>query len=210
MICPKCHQPLEGEEQYICCAGATLQWRCRACAKVSDGFAFPYGGCPHCGGKLEPLAVQQLEDKNALEAVRAAFEIEMGGRAFYSRAAEETDEPRLRDLFSSLAGMEEEHVETLARRYHAQAPARSANFAVERAALFAGIENRPADPGNLFRIAIACEQRAADYFTERSSRAPGGSLEAQLYRELAAEEREHAALLMTEYEQWRQGKGGLL
>jgi rubrerythrin len=153
------------------------------------------------------MAARKLEVGNALEAVRAAFEIEMGGRAFYSRAAKETDEPRLRDLFRSLAAMEEEHMEALVRRYHAQAPAPFTQFSLDRAALFAGIENRPGDPGNLFRIAIACEQRAADHFTERSSRAPGGSLEAQLYRELSAEEREHVALLMTEYEQWRQGKG---
>ena len=133
MICPKCHLPLEGEEQYICCAGATLQWRCRACAKVSDGFAFPYGGCPHCGGKLEPLAVQQLEDKNALEAVRAAFEW----------AAEPSTAARQRrrtshgyGMFSSLAGMEEEHMETLAHRYHAQAPARSATLRSRGRGLF--------------------------------------------------------------------------
>lgn len=210
MICPKCHQPLEGEEQYICCAGATLQWRCLECAKVSEGFAFPYGGCPHCAGKLEPLAARQLKDENALEAVRTAFEIELGGRAFYSRAAEETGEAGLGDLFGSLAAMEEEHMQTLARRYHAQPPTRSADLAIERAALFAGIDNRPGDPGNLLRIAIACEQRAAYYFTERSACAPEGSLEAQLYRELAAEEREHAALLMTEYERWGHGKAGLL
>lgn len=210
MICPKCHQPLEGEEQYICCAGATLQWRCVECAKVSQGFAFPYGGCPHCAGKLEPVNSRELKDENALEAVRTAFEIELGGRAFYSRAAEETDDPRLRKLFRSLAAMEEEHIETLARRYHAQAPARLSNFPLERGALFAGIDSRPEDPGNLLRIAIACEQRAAHYFMERSARTPDGSLEAQLYQELAAEEREHAALLMTEYEQWGQGKPGLL
>ena len=51
-FCPKCHQPLDGDESYICCADAQLQWRCDDCAKVSEGFAFPYGMCPHCGGKL--------------------------------------------------------------------------------------------------------------------------------------------------------------
>jgi hypothetical protein len=45
---------------------------------------------------------------------------------------------------------------------------------------------------------------------ERSVCAPHASLEAGLYQELAAEEREHAALLMTEYEQWEKGKAGLL
>ena len=40
----------------MCCAGAALQWRCESCAKVSEGFAFPYGRCPHCGGRLEAAA----------------------------------------------------------------------------------------------------------------------------------------------------------
>ena len=52
MLCPKCHKPLADEEDgpYICCADAPLQWQCGACGKVSEGFAFPYGRCPQCGG----------------------------------------------------------------------------------------------------------------------------------------------------------------
>ena len=37
-----------------------------------------------------------------------------------------------------------------------------------------------------------------------------GSVEEQLYRELAAEEREHVALLTTELDRWKLGKPGLL
>ncbi len=101
-------------------------------------------------------------------------------------------------------------METLSRRYHADVPAPSPEFQVERAAIYAGIENRPEDPANLLRIAIACEQRAVDFFTERSAQAPEDSVERQLYRELAAEEREHVALLATEYDRWKAGKPGLL
>jgi hypothetical protein len=35
-------------------------------------------------------------------------------------------------------------------------------------------------------------------------------MEEQLYRELAAEEAEHAAILQTEYARWQANKGGLL
>ena len=54
MLCPKCQRPLDDSADgvYICCAHATLQWRCEQCAKLSEGFAFPYGRCPQCGGKL--------------------------------------------------------------------------------------------------------------------------------------------------------------
>jgi Rubrerythrin. len=210
LVCPKCHQPLEGEEVYICCAGATLSWHCTDCGKVSEGFAFPYGLCPLCSGKLELLNRETIEDEEALAAVRSAFEIELGGQAFYARAASQTAEPVLRELFTKFAEMEGEHIETLSRRYHAEVPAPSPEFQVDRAAIFAGIESRPEDPVNLLRIAILFEQRAVEFFSKQAERVPDGSVQKQLYKELAAEEREHVALLTTEYERWKLGKPGLL
>ena len=210
MLCPKCHQPLEGDESYVCCAGSTLQWRCEGCAKVSEGFAFPYGMCPACGGKLSVLDPRRVEEAAALEAVRIAFEIELGGRAFYTHAAQESQEPALKDLFGRFAEMEGEHMQTLTRRYHAQVPQPSEAFKLERAAIYAGIPNHPEDPANLFRIAIAFEQRAVNFFTERGEKCEKGSPEWQLYRELAAEEREHVELLTTEFERYKADKPGLL
>lgn len=216
MLCPKCRRPIEGDEPYICCAAATLEWRCRDCHKMSEGFAFPYGGCPLCGGGLEVTEPRDIGDAAALESVRMAFEIELGGQAFYTRAAGETEDGSLRSLFASLAEMEGEHMETLSRRYHAEVPPPAgtdderASLAVARAAIFAGIDSRPEDPGNLLRIAIACEQRAVAFFTGRGAQAAEGSVERDLYQELAAEEREHVALLTTEYERWKADKPGLL
>ena len=210
MMCPKCRQPLDGDEAYICCAGATLAWRCEDCGKVSEGFAFPYGLCPHCSGRLAILDDRRIEDEAGLSAIRMAFEIELGGRAFYTRAAGEAQEPAMRDLFGRLAEMEGEHMATLARRYHAEVPEPSEAFRPERASIFAGIDNHPDDPANLFRIAIACEERAVRFFDEHGERAADGSAERQLYRELAAEDREHVALLTTEYDLWRSGRTGLL
>jgi homotetrameric NADPH-dependent glutamate synthase len=211
MTCPKCHQPIEGDEEYICCATATLSWRCDDCGKVSEGFAFPYGMCPACGGKLSQLAGgRKIEDAAAMDAIRIAFEIELGGMAFYSRASKESSDPVLRDLFERFAGMEREHMNTLSRRYHAQVPAPSPDFKVDRAAVYAGIPNKPEDPANLFRIAIAFEQRAVKFFEERVQKSAAGSVEQQLYKELAAEEREHVALLTTELERWKAGKPGIL
>lgn len=212
MQCPKCHRPLEDTDEgvYICCAHEVLQWRCTGCAKVSQGFAFPYGRCPQCGGELVALDARPAARGVELEGIRTAFEIELGGRAFYQRAAAECDEPMLRDLFGRFAVMEGEHMETLARRYHIDVPEPSTQFRVEVAAIFADVMHRPQDPANLFRIAIALEKRAAGFFAERAQRAVAGSAEQQLYRELAAEERSHADLLATEYQRWRVGKPGLL
>ena len=55
----------------------------------------------------------------------------------------------------------------------------------------------------------ASAARAAAFFSSRAEQHPPGSAEHGLYRELAAEEREHADLLSTEYERWRAGKPGL-
>ena len=211
MLCPKCHQPLEdGEESYICCANASLQWRCADCAKVSEGFALPYGLCPHCGGKLAAVNPRDIEGGAALDAVRKAFEIELGGQAFYLRAAADSTDPVLQDLFARFAAMEEEHMQTLQRRYHAREADSGSVFKLELAAIFAGVPNRPTDPANLFRIAIGMEERAAAFFDRCAQGSVADASTHQLYRELAAEEREHADLLRTEYERWGAGKPGLL
>ncbi len=211
MLCPKCRQPLDDDAEgvYICCADASLRWHCTQCAKVSEGFAFPYGRCPHCGGKLEVQDTGRVDEVGALEGIRLAFEIELGGRAFYQRAAADSREPAMRELFGRFAVMEGEHMETLSRRYHLDVPEPSPAFRIELAAIFADVESRPQDPANLFRIAIGLEKRAAEYFAGRAERAAPGSAEHRLYRELAAEERDHADTLATEYERWRVGKPGL-
>ena len=210
VLCPRCHRPLDGEESYICCADRTVQWHCTVCAKVSEGFAFPYGACPHCGGRLEMVGERLVEDPASLTAVRTAFEMELGGRAFYERAAAESPDLTVKALFGRFAVMEEEHMATLSRRYHAAVPAPSEAPSIEVLSLYSDVEARPEDPASLFQIAIDLEERAVDFFQERSAAVPDGSAEKQLYRELAAEEREHVDLLSTEYERWRAGKPGLL
>jgi len=209
-MCPKCHQPLESDESYICCANATLQWRCQSCAKVSEGFAFPYGMCPHCGGRLEVLERSGIADEAGLNAIRIAFQIELGGQAFYQRAAERVSDPVLKELFTRFSAMEHEHMETLARRYHVTVPDPAAGFRVDVAAVQAGVEGRIDDPDTLFRAAIAFEKRAVAFFNERVRAVPDGSAEQQLYRELAAEEVEHVALLETELQRWSAGRAGLI
>ncbi|MHB8875905.1 MAG: NADPH-dependent glutamate synthase [Myxococcaceae bacterium] len=208
--CPKCHRPVEGDEEYICCADAALQWRCADCAKVSEGFAFPYGMCPACGGKLAVLDERKFEGAEGLKAISMAFEIELGGQAFYKKAAADSKEPALKELFAKFVTMEEEHMATLSRRYHAQVPKPSADFKLERAAVYADVPHRPEDPANLFRIAIAFEQRAVKFFTERGEKTAAGSVERGLYKELAAEEQEHVTLLQTEFKRWSAGKPGML
>ncbi len=212
MLCPKCHRPIDDDVEgpYICCAGSTLRWRCIDCGKVSEGFALPYGLCPHCGGKLEATVPRPVGDAQAVEALRLAYEIELGGRGFYQRAAADARDPALSELFGRFAVMEGEHMETLARRYHIDVPDQSPAMRVEVAAIYAGVDHRPADPENLFEIAVGLERRAADFFARRADEADGQLALRQLFFELAAEEREHAEMLTTEHARWRAGQGGLL
>jgi len=210
MLCQKCDRQFDDDVHgpRVCCAGASLRWHCTQCARLSEGFAFAYGCCPHCGGRLEVLGERDAGEAEALEGIRMAFEIELGGRGFYQRAAAESAEPALRALFGRFALMEGEHMETLSRRYHVDAPTPSQAFRLELAAIFAGVTGRPQDPVNLFRIAIGLETRAAEFFTERAVNATQGSDEQDLYRELAAEEREHASLLSGEFARWVAGAPG--
>ncbi len=209
-LCPKCGRPTDDDEEYICCAGASVQWQCADCGKVSEGFAFPYGMCPHCGGRLQARADRKMEGEAALEGLRTAFEIELGGQAFYLRAANSTDDPVLQELFGKLAGMEKEHMDTLSRRYHVDVPLPSPDFRLDLAVAHAGFKEVPADAAGLFRTAILFEQRAAAYFAEKSEEQRKGTPAYQLYRELAAEERDHATLLATEYARWKADKPGIL
>ncbi|HQD61456.1 MAG TPA: NADPH-dependent glutamate synthase [Propioniciclava tarda] len=212
-ICPRCHRPIEGSEQYICCAGDTLQWKCTQCGKVSEGFAFPYGQCPMCQGKLvRDAGAGPVDESNerAMEAIRTAFEIELGGGAYYRKAATEASDPALKDLFQRMSEMEDEHLDTLTRRYHAEVPAPSPDFETKRAAIFAGLEHQPDDPANLLKLAIGFEKRAVAFFEGHVAECPEGSVERELYEELAAEEREHVDMLTDELNRFLAGKGGVL
>ena len=210
--CPRCHRPLDDEESYICCAGAALSWRCDACGKASEGFAFPYGLCPACGERrLRLVDAREVDDQGALEAVRTAFEIELGGGAFYRSAA--GGGPRPGRCASSSSASRPWRGSTWPPSPAATTwrlrPRRRAS-AWSAPPLYAGVEHRPEDPESLFRVAIGFEERAAAFFAKTGAAAPAASPERALYEELAAEEREHVALLRTELARYRAARPGLL
>ncbi len=198
--CTKCRRPFEpGDEEHICCAGERITWTCTSCQKVSEGFAFPYGLCPACGGTLELGHDVTLESEAAVQAIRQAFEIELGGIAFYARGAKEIEakDPDLAHLFGELSEMEKGHLEILARRYHVQAPAEALTQTLTPAqvAVFAGADVKDYSGASLLRLAVHLEKRARAFFLDAGRKFPTGSHEWKLYRELEAEEtraRRHA------------------
>ena len=207
-VCPRCHRPVdEGDEDGICCADSVVAWKCTACAKRSEGFAFPYGRCPACGGTLQPIEASTAVPDEAMDAVRKAFEIELGGRDFYIAAAKHTSDEELHDMFQRLANMEREHIDTLVRRYHLTAPDEGTGD-LHPGTLQAGALRPPSDPLDLLALALTLEQRAEEFFRTRVKDASPAARE--LYRELAAEEGEHIALLTTELTALRNNRRGLL
>ena len=116
----------------------------------------------------------------------------------------------LRELFARFAAMEREHMDTLANRYHVDLTPVFDAHAIEHAILFAGGDRRVGDAEDLFRVAIDMEERAASFFEATAARSAAGSMAERLYRELAAEEHEHAQMLRTEHARWREGKPGAL
>ena len=207
--CPKCHRPLEDDGEYICCANATVVWHCTQCQKVSEGFAFPYGLCSACGGKLSIDHQPDTAGRLSQDAIRHAFEIELGGMSFYQKGAEAVSDAQLKKLFNSLVKMEEEHLSTLCRRYHIKAPPIDGP-SLAQVAVYADEAPPKSDGDSLLRLAIRLEKRARDFFAGRSQRLEEGSPEWRLYRELEAEEQEHVDLLTTELARWQSGKSGLL
>src|SRR3954468_8126457 len=79
-----------------------------------------------------------------------------------------------RRLFPRFVGKEREHMETLAARYHVEPPA-PGDLHLDRAALYAGVPNRPEEADNLFRIAIAFEEKVEEFFARHEKECPPGS-----------------------------------
>jgi len=209
--CPRCHGRIDPGEPYVCCAGEPIRWQCISCHKVHEGFAFPYGLCSACGGKLTRDREEAGADDAARRAVREAMEIELGGWSFYERGAKACAEPELRDLFERLAAMEHEHLELLSTRYHVPAPALSGDEAgADTAALYAGVDGSPTGAIELLELAVNLEERAKRFFADRSAALRRGSTVWRLYRELEAEEHEHVALLETELARRKAGRAGIL
>jgi glutamate synthase (NADPH/NADH) small chain len=201
--CPKCHQVLE--EDYVCCADVTYTWKCTQCRKLSKGFVIPFGRCEACGGILEIVDDSVYRDAARLRPIQQALQAETNAYTFYSMLAAEATDPDVRTLFASLSEMERGHLENLAEKYHAHLEPDSAQTAHPRIRqiILEGIEHTSSPEAGspardrlvtLYERAIEMERRARGFFLKQAEALQEG-LEREIYRELAAEEDEHIALL---------------
>jgi glutamate synthase (NADPH) small chain len=206
--CPKCHRVLE--EDYICCADITYTWKCAECRKLSKGFVIPFGRCENCGGVLEVVEDHAYQDAARLKPIRQALQAEMNAYTFYAMAAAEATDPDVQALFASLSEMEREHLENLAEKYHAPVEVRPGltPHPKIRQVILDKIEAVPPQDRllALYERAIEMERLARAFFLKQVD-ALGEGLEREIYRELAAEEDEHIALLESGLAKTKTGLG---
>lgn len=197
--CPKCHEFVE--EDYICCAEVKFTWKCSECSKLSTGFVLPYGRCHLCSGKLNRVEEHAFSEPERMEPILQAVQFELDSFHFYTIASDRTKATQAKEVLSDLAEMELGHLEALEDKYHVHVEDRRLHIPKEKidSILFKGIEFGDDDRHleGIYTKAIEVEERNRDVFLKMAEQATGPG-EAELCRELAAEEEEHIAILQTE------------
>lgn len=140
----------------------------------------------------------------AQDAVREAFELELGGAAFYREGADHAASDEVRALFQHLAELEEQHIQQLFWRYHVRPPEQQPGaMNLARMVVYGTFDAPGIDAVELLELAVELEERAQAYLEERRLDFQVGSPEWELYSELAADEAEHAHLLRGELKRYR-------
>jgi len=156
-----------------------------------------------------------MERKNrALTALSQALKLEHEGRAFYLQAAEQTQDPKGRATFASLADDERLHAEMIERQLHVMegsgryvllpdldAPAIDLNvrlFPQEKAAVEAKVGPRPSELDAL-HVALENEIKSYDLYRHAALETDDEAGK-RMYTWLAAAEMTHFNLLMANYE----------
>ncbi len=154
------------------------------------------------------------EIKKAIGALRMAIRIEQNGYRFYRRAAEETNDPKAKDLFAGLAEDEVAHESVLRTRLQAlekdgawnpvgedEWPAHGSHaeaepvFSEDR--LKAGVSDYTSELSAL-RMAYLIEKNAVAFYSKAARETPDPVGQA-MYQDLANWEKEHQRILEEEY-----------
>jgi len=199
--CPKCRQVVA--DDIVCCAELQNTWKCRSCGKLSTGFVVPYGRCFMCGGEIGVVQGYAADDPGKARAIEEAVQYEVNMYHFYRIAKERTANELLRTVLEELYLKEQDHLDELDGKYHVHLDESIRQPSAETDALlgswlFEGIHFD--DQTHVLAVydkAIEMERRTRDHFLDRAGSLPEGT-EKEIFRELAAEEEEHVALLETE------------
>jgi rubrerythrin len=196
------------EDDTVCCADIRYTWKCKACGKLSAGFVVPYGRCFLCGGENEVILGYKGAQPEQTAIVREAVQYELDMYQFYRLGLQRTSDSVLRGVLEELYHKEEDHLAELENKYHIhlehevrELPAKAEQLV--SGWIFKGVdfENRSGHVLQVYDKAIAMEKRTRDHFRARADAMASGP-QKEVYRELAAEEEEHVAILETEREQF--------
>lgn len=203
--CPRCRKTLNSDS--VCCAELHYTWKCKDCGKRSTGFALPYGRCFLCGGNIETIESYQTGDPAQMKAIEEAVQFELNAFHFYRLAWKRATNPQIKAVFEQMYLKEQDHLEELESKYHVHlskevmegSPDADKSIAGD---LFEGVDfsDQETQVEKLYDKAIAMEKKTRDHFQMRAADLPEGP-EKEIYRELAAEEEEHVAMLETELAQ---------
>ncbi len=203
--CPKCHQVVADDD--VCCAELKYTWKCKSCGKLSTGFVMPYGRCFMCGGENEVVEGYEADNPAKARIIEEAVQYEVDMYQFYRLARTRTQDETLGSVLEELYHKEEDHLSELEEKYHLHLdrailnPQKSAEGSLTRW-LFEGIQfTNDNDVIGVYDKAIEMERRTRDHFRTRAEELEAG-VEKDIFRELAAEEEEHVALLEGEREQF--------
>ena len=204
--CPKCHKTIDSDS--VCCADVKYTWKCKSCGKLSTGFVVPYGRCFLCGGENEVSQGYSGVSPELVAIVREAVQYEVDMYHFYRLALARTTDAVLRAVLEELYHKEEDHLAELEEKYHLHFDPELRRLPQQKeeiasAWIFQGIDFSDAAGHTLavYDKAISMERRTRDRFLAHAAALSPGP-QKEIYRELAAEEVEHVAVLETEREQF--------
>ena len=131
------------------------------------------------------------------------MQIEVDMYHFYRLAAQRVPDGTAKEVLENLLEQEQDHLQELQQKYHLALPDNvllppPGLEAVLAQQLMPGMEIENGDTArSIYEKALELERRSAAFFEKRASELPDGP-ERRICQELAAEEREHVALLETE------------
>jgi rubrerythrin len=185
----------------------TYTWKCKTCGKLSTGFVVPYGRCYLCGGENEVVSGYTGDDAKKVAIIREAMQYELDMYHFYRLGMARTTNAQMKVVLEEMSRKEQDHLEELEQKYHVHLDPQERDLAPDRQKvlsrwLFEGIDFEEGEHVvQMYDKAIELECRTRDLFKARAAELPDGP-DKEIYRELAAEEEDHVALLETEREQF--------
>ena len=203
--CPKCHQFVDND--VVCCAEVQYTWKCKQCSKLSTGFVVPYGRCHMCGGENEVVEPYRGDEPGKIAIVQEAMQYELNMYHFYKLGMERTQNAQMKVVLEEMYHKEEDHLAELEEKYHVHLDAGVREMTpdaekIYSSWIFSGIDFDDTDHVlKLYDRAIEMEKRTRDHFKAKAAELGDGP-DKEIYRELAAEEEDHVAILETEREQF--------